>query len=95
MDPGIRNHVMKQMATFAAHSVREGDRALTATYDGLSLKVLSSLGSGADTVAALTEAQKKLGTPAVGQLGMRRHFIENQINMAATTGPGWCASPPR
>ena len=50
MDPGIRNHVLKQLATFSARSIREGDRALTATYDGLSLKILSPLGPAAEAV---------------------------------------------
>ena len=77
MDPGVRNAVLKQLATFGAHSVRPDDRALAATFDGISLKLLSQLGPAGETVAALTEAQKTLGTPAVQ--ASRRHFIENQI----------------
>lgn len=78
LDPGPRNAVLEDLVEFASRSVRAGDRALAATYDGHALKFLAPLGAAPATVEALAAARETLGSPVVES--SRRHFLQNQIN---------------
>ncbi|KAB2957821.1 MAG: VWA domain-containing protein, partial [Thermoanaerobaculia bacterium] len=69
VQPGPRGELARSVSDFLASSLRTGDRSMVATFDGKSLKFLSSLSEDrAPALAALAKLQRRAGFPS-GLLG--------------------------
>jgi VWFA-related protein len=65
LQPGPRNQVAKETRDFLAGSLQPGDRSMVATFDGLSLKLLSPLAADrAPALEALAKLEKQVGFPS-------------------------------
>lgn len=65
LQPGPRNQVLKETRDFLTTSLATGDRAMVATFDGKSLKIVSNLSADrASALGALEILTRQVGSPS-------------------------------
>jgi len=86
LQPGPRNQLVREVTDFLGRAVRAGDRTMVATFDGVSLKILSPLAADRQpALDALGKLEKQVGFPS-GMRG-RANQIQRDISQIVPGSP--------